>query len=141
MNQDLIAQLKRHEGFRSKPYQCSANKTTIGYGRNLQDVGITEGEAVSLLNNDIQIATVAAETFVGKECWTGLSDTRKCVLINMVFNLGLPRLMYFHKFRAALLTPDFVLAAREMLDSKWATQVGDRAQELAKQMNTGKWQQ
>ena len=58
MNQDLIAQLKRHEGFRAKPYQCSANKTTIGYGRNLQDVGITEGEAVSLLNNDIQIATV-----------------------------------------------------------------------------------
>lgn len=49
----LIEQLKRHEGFSAKPYFCTANKLTIGYGRNLDDVGITESEASELLRQDI----------------------------------------------------------------------------------------
>ena len=33
--------IKRHEGFRSKPYKDTVGKTTIGYGRNLDDVAST----------------------------------------------------------------------------------------------------
>ena len=49
----LTAQLTKHEGLRLKPYHCPAGKLTIGIGRNLEDKGITEKEAVMLLENDI----------------------------------------------------------------------------------------
>ena len=52
----LIEQLMRHEGFRTKPYRCSAGKLTIGYGRNLDDKGITKAEAFMMLKNDIEEA-------------------------------------------------------------------------------------
>ena len=50
----LIDMLILHEGLELKPYQCTADKTTIGVGRNLSDVGITEEEAKFLLLNDLQ---------------------------------------------------------------------------------------
>ncbi len=53
----LIEQLKRHEGVKLKPYFCTQGKCTIGVGRNLEDVGISEEEAEMLLINDIERAT------------------------------------------------------------------------------------
>jgi len=51
-------------------------------------------------------------------------------MVNMCFNLGYPRLSKFKKFLAAMEDNDFETAAKEMMDSKWATQVGDRAERL-----------
>ena len=51
MLQDLIEDLKRDEGFRSHPYRDTVGKLTIGYGRNLDDVGISEREAEQLLHH------------------------------------------------------------------------------------------
>lgn len=122
--------IKKHEGLRLKPYRCPAGKLTIGYGRNLDDVGISEGEAEVLLTNDISRAIGEAQILAG-HAWVDLSDNRKAVLVDMVFNLGLTRLSKFYKFLAALREGDYATAAKEMLNSKWAKQVGRRAITLA----------
>jgi lysozyme len=69
--------------------------------------------------------------------WRGLNDTRQRVLANMCFNLGYPRLSKFKKFLAAAKDQDWETAADEMMDSKWATQVGDRAVRLREKMLNG----
>jgi len=62
--------------------------------------------------------------------WVGLCEDHQRVLANMAFNLGINRLLKFKKFLAALQEHDFETAAVEMMDSKWATQVGPRATRL-----------
>jgi lysozyme len=134
---DLITQLKRHEGLRLKPYQCTADKMTIGYGRNLDDVGISQAEAETLLTNDI----ARAETQLLKALpWVKqLTQTRREVLINMAFNLGIVGLLKFKMTLSHIRAGRYASAADEMLKSRWALQVGKRANELAEQMRTGKY--
>jgi lysozyme len=125
----LIEQLKRHEGFRSKPYKCSAGKLTIGYGRNLDDVGINQSEALELLRQDVARARKDVLKHIsGADL---LDDVRLNVLINMCFNLGIYKLLLFRKTLRAVQDLDFDKAAEEMLNSVWANQVGVRAAELA----------
>ena len=69
--------------------------------------------------------------------WSDLDDTRQRVLANMAFNLGLPRLNKFVKFLTAVQASDWEKAAIEMMDSKWATQVGNRAVRLKEKMLKG----
>ena len=126
--------IKKHEGLCLKPYQCPAGKWTIGYGRNLEDTGITPAEADTLLKNDVQRCYRECLTLL---CWKKLNETRQAVLINMCFNLGLARLKTFKKMLAALEQGYFERAAYEMLNSKWAAQVGYRAMELAELMKKG----
>ena len=71
------------------------------------------------------------------EWWKGLDDTRQRVLANMAFNLGLPRLSNFVKFLTAVQKSDWEKASEEMMDSKWATQVGNRAVRLKEKMLKG----
>lgn len=132
----VTEQLKVDEGLRLQPYRCTAGALTIGYGRNLDAVGITQEEADIMLRADVEIAEKGAQALVG-DVWTALSPTRQAVLINMTFNLGRTRLAAFKNFLAALRAADYQTAADEMLDSRWATQVGDRAQRLARQMRHG----
>ena len=69
--------------------------------------------------------------------WCTLSPSRQRVLINMCFNLGISRLLDFKLALAAMKAGKFHLAAAEMLDSKWAKQVGERAERLAVMMKEG----
>jgi lysozyme len=135
---ELIKQLKRHEGIELKPYKCTSDKLTIGVGRNLEDVGISEAEAEYLLMNDLSRFMKMANEF---NWYAGLNDARKAVIISMLFNLGRGGFNKFLKFKQALAEGDHLTASREMLDSRWAKQVKGRAVELSKQMETGKWQQ
>lgn len=135
MMDKLIDQLVAHEGLRLKPYKCTAGKTTIGVGRNLDDVGITEEEARFLLANDIE--RCKADLDANLPWWRGLNETRQRVLLDMCFNLGITRLLQFKNTLSAVRAGDFTNAARGMLDSKWATQVGKRATTLASMMMTG----
>lgn len=142
LQRKLIAQLKHHEGQvlkkgRHMPYKCPADMLTIGYGRNLEERGISTEEAEFLLINDIQDVTQELKTQI--KPWHSLKAERQAVLINMAFNLGVPRLMGFKNMLAALAAKNYPLAAAEMLNSKWARQVGKRAQELANQMETGRF--
>jgi lysozyme len=134
----LGAQLMRDEGFQGRPYKDSVGKTTIGYGRNLDDNPLTRIEAAFLLDNDINTAT---DKLLEALPWVGaLDEVRKAVLINMTFNMGIGGLMGFHHFLAAVQAGDYSLAKDHMLASKWADQVGPRAHRLAIQIETGTWQ-
>ena len=87
------------------------------------------------LHNDIDI--VCDELDRNMPWWNELDETRQRVLANMCFNLGCPRLKNFKNFLAALEGGDFESAGEEMMDSKWATQVGDRAVRLQEKMLHG----
>jgi lysozyme len=128
----LKDQLILHEGLKLEPYECTAGKLTIGVGRNIEDIGITEDEARYLLDNDI--LRVCDELDRNLPWWRDLSDARQRVLVDMVFNLGISRFMQFQNTIAAIESGDYDKAADEMLDSRWADQVGNRAKTLARMM-------
>jgi len=140
--ESLEAQLIRHEGLRLKPYRCPAGKLTIGVGRNIEDRGITEAEAMVMLENDIAGARADVDSLLdefGIRKWE-LNQARLDALTNMAFNLGRRRLSEFKKMFAAIKDRNFDLAAAEMLNSKYARDVGPRAVELSNQLSSGKYQ-
>ncbi len=133
--EQMKTELVRDEGLRLKPYKDTVGKLTIGVGRNLDDVGITEEEAGYLLENDIGRAMADLDRNV--PWWRSLSDARQRAMINMCFNLGWPRLSQFQNMLAALEAGDYERAAIEALDSRWARQVGSRAARVAAQIMEG----
>ena len=133
----LIEQLKIHEGFRSTVYTCSGGKKTCGYGRNLEDIGISEEEAEMLLKNDVYEAT---NQLLNAFPWmTTFSDVRISAMINFTFNVGIGTVRKFSNTIEYLKNEDWEAAADEMMDSKWAEQVGDRAIQITEQIRTGRW--
>ena len=134
----LREQLLRDEGVRLRPYKDSVGKLTIGIGRNLDDVGISMSEAELMLSHDISRAWAAL--IVALSWSVRLDEARRGVLLNMAFNLGINGLLGFERMLTACEAGDYDRAAREMLESKWATQVGPRAHRLAQQMRSGEWQ-
>ena len=127
----IAEQLKIDEGFRGKVYTCSAGKLTVGYGWNLEDNYMSERVASLLLDDGIGSAIASCERF---DWWHKLSDVRKEVIINMVYNLGFVGVSKFTKMIAAIKLNSFDEAAIQMLDSKWHKQVGVRAERLAEKM-------
>lgn len=125
----IISDLERDEGVRLKPYLDTVGKTTIGVGRNLTDNGITAAEARVLLQNDL--FRVANELDRVAPWWREMSQLRQNALVNMAFNLGLPRLLTFKKMMLALQNGNFETAWAEAMGSKWAAQVGERANRIA----------
>lgn len=128
----LIAQLIVDEGVRLKPYMDSRSVETIGIGRNLRDVGISEDEARYMCLNDV--TRVQSQLDASFPWWRQLDDDRQQVIANMAFNLGIMRLKGFHDMLVALEAGDYNEAANQMLKSMWAAQVGARAQRLAARM-------
>jgi lysozyme len=147
-----IEQLKIHEGFRAKVYQCTAGHDTIGHGYNLdanplnlsnyeivgfRKNGISKEQAETILKIHVaQIETALIKQFSWFE---SLNEARCAVLINMAFNLGLKGLLSFKNTLRMIETGDFEGASKNMLQSKWATQVKGRAVDLSAQMRTGKF--
>ncbi len=135
---ELVQQLKRHEGLRLKPYKCTANKTSIGVGRNLDDIGISEKEAEMLLLNDIE---EAKRQLAAHFPWTAdLDEVRLAALINFTFNVGIGTVSKFVNAMALLKDGNFDMASEEFLQSRWANQVGQRAIDVTEQIRTGEWQ-
>jgi lysozyme len=132
----LIAMLQRHEGLRLKPYLCTADKLTIGYGRNLEDMGISEGEATYLLQTDIDRCYSELKVF---NWFHELDQIRQEALVSMLFNLGLPRFLSFKKMIARLIAKEYSQAAEEIINSLYARQVGERANELAYMIDRGEY--
>ena len=131
----LISQLISDEGIRLKPYRDSLGVLSIGIGRNLDDVGITQDEAMLLLQNDIRKAYADLTTALP---WVQtLDDVRQNVLIAMTFNMGIGGLLKFKNTLGMIQRHEYNQAASAMLQSLWATQVGARAKRLADQMRTG----
>ena len=152
----LIEKLIQHEGLKLQVYKDTLGIDTIGIGRNLEDrgiskeeldamdipnigviyeYGITEADAVYLAENDVQI--VENELLTAHPCVDRLDAVRQLVLVDMAFNMGVPRLRGFKKMWAAIHADDFQTAAKEMLDSRWANQVKSRSTILANMMHIG----
>lgn len=144
----LLKQLVQDEGLRFKPYKCTGDKWTVFVGRNFEDrpftveetrwileEGPTEAVAMRICRNDVAVCEREMDRAI--PWWRSLSPLRQEVLVNMCFNLGWPRLSQFRKMMAALQRGDFEAAAVEMMDSRWATQVGARARRLREMMRRG----
>jgi lysozyme len=129
--------LKLHEGVRLKPYTDTVGKLTIGVGRNLDDKGITQEEAEYLLSNDISAAWLSLVSRL--ECFSRLDTVRQAVLLDMAVNLGTDGLLRFRKTLVCVAGGKYEEAADEMLNSKWAEQVGARAKRLSWMMRSGIW--
>ena len=153
--EDLIKQLAIHEGIELSVYKDSLGIDTVGIGRNLEhrgiadlelahinktmseiyEDGITEEDAYFLAERDIDI--VEGELFAAKPICNRLDGIRQMILLDMAFNMGIPRLMKFKKMWANIEGNHYELAAIEMLDSLWADQVKGRATKLSEAMKTG----
>jgi len=143
----LMARIRKHEGLRLSVYDDATGKPivpgsvvqgipTIGFGRNLKR-GITENEAFYLLSNDVE--TVISEVRRALPWVKDLDHPRWSVVMELGFNVGVPKLLEFKRTLASIKAGDYETAAVQMLESKWADQVGKRALTLATIMRTSEW--
>lgn len=149
---EAVQRLSLHEGIRLQPYRCPAGYLTIGIGRNLDtnpltqeelktvgdwQSGITKNAAFYLLRNDIK--RVEQECRKHIPFWKQLDDERQYALLDMAFNLGIAGLLKFKKMLAFLGVGNYRQAAAECLASKYAKDVGIRAERIAKTIETGRF--
>jgi lysozyme len=129
--------LIKHEGYQNKAYEDTVGTVSIGVGRNLDDVGLSDEEIMYLLNNDI--IRCDKELINCFPWYSRLSRVRQEVMLMLCFNLGLTRLRKFVKALSCMESGEFSLAADHFLDSKWAKQVGNRAVELTEMLITNRY--
>lgn len=155
----LIEQLVLNEGLKLKAYTCTMGKRTIGIGRNFQDVkfsmqechdlfgvtsisfpnanqilsnrGITKEQAYMLVGNDIDKCINQLDNY---EFWNAVKDddVRSRALIDLCFNMGIGTLLTFKNTLAYMTKKDWPNVAKNLSDSKWFTQVGDRGLRIVK---------
>lgn len=137
----LTTSLREHEGFRSTVYTCPAGKFTIGIGRcidiSVAGAGITQDEAEYLLRQDINRFTAMTRGLI--VTFDSLDEVRQETLVELCFNMGPSNLGKFSKMLAAIDVKDWDTAAAELLDSRYAAQVGQRAITLADQLRSGSY--
>lgn len=155
---DVLDLITRHEGKRNRPYcdKCGINahfeprgwscgcpegggeagNLTIGIGHNLSGRPLSDRAMAQILDDDYE---EALRDLVGFAWFKGLNDARRAALLDLRFNVGATRFRGFERMIAALENGNFVAAAIEMFDSKWARQVGERAQDDSNLLRTGDW--
>lgn len=134
---NVVDLIKGHEGLMTRPYHCSAGKVTIGWGRNLEDKGISLNEAEYLLANDI--SEVRAQLTANLSWFQVLHEVRQAALVDLCFNLGWPGLSGFRKFLGAMGRGDYAKAGAELVDSRWYIQVGRRGPRIVKMIQLAEW--
>lgn len=133
---DVKALIEEHEGRRHKPYKCTAGKTSIGIGRNLDDVGLSDDEVDYLFANDLKRAQDAASKY---PWFADLSEVRQAAIVDMIFNLGPSRFAGFRKFIQAMSERQYARAAAELVDSRWFRQVRRRASRIRLMILNDEW--
>lgn len=133
--QKLKGLLVSHESYKQFVYTDSTGHLSIGIGRNLSDRGISTSEAFYLLDEDILYFTHKLNHYL--KFFSDLNENRQIALIDMCFNIGVQGFLNFTQMILALEAHNYQRAADEMLDSKWAQQVGERANCLANIIRTG----
>lgn len=133
----LRALLTLHEGVRQYPYRDTVGKLTVGVGFNLDDVGLLPEEIDFILSNRLNLVRTKLSALL--PWFDDLDEVRQAVLIDMAYNLGEAGLLRFKQTLASVKDGDYVTAAEQMLDSKWADQVGRRADRLSDMMRYGQW--
>ena len=144
LERDLI----EDEGWRSKPYKCTAGHWTIGVGHKMMPHELRGGvdslewtseQVFNALRQDAHIAVRGCESIFGRSRFNAMPDARKRALANMCFQLGADGLSKFKRMIAAIFDEDWEQAAIEALDSKWAKQdTPRRAQKVATMLRLGR---
>ena len=131
----LREQIERDEGRRHTAYTDTAGHLTIGVGHNLS-TPLSDAAIDQILDDDIRVAMAECALI---PFWMNLSEVRQAVLVNLAFNMGFQGLMTFRRMLAAMDAENWNQAAQELLDSRYAKQVGARADRLALQLSTDQW--
>ena len=138
--QKLLDMLKRHEGVMYYVYDDHLGYATIGVGRCIEKnvgLGLSHDEIEYLLQNDVKRCIEELDS--NFPWYRNLCEARRDAMINLCFNLGLPRLKKFIKALAAMEAGNYEEAAVEFLDSRWAKQVGSRALEVTHMIRSGEY--
>ena len=130
----LLADIKHDESFRDSPYVDTVGCITIGYGTNLSE-GISREVGEFIL--EYRLARMTRRLTMARPFIAELPPDVQRGILNMLYNLGLPRFLGFKRMLNALEAGDFALAADEALDSLWARQVGRRANRIADLIRKG----
>ena len=136
----LLESVKRHEGYRNKVYLDTLNKRTVGVGHLCVEDFWEDGKEydedflMGILEKDLQSAIDQAYDMCKN---LTISDDAKIIIIEMIFQLGGNGVSKFRKMWQALQQdpPDYAEASVQMLDSRWAKQTPNRAQEMARHMS------
>jgi len=140
MVNNLRDMLSLHEGRVKHAYQDSLGYWTIGVGHLIdkrKGGALPESIIDALLEYDIM--EHSRHLFTALPWVMDLDEVRKSVLVDMAFNLGVAGLLGFKNTLAAVKEGRWEDASKGMLASKWADQVGTRAERLADMMKTGRW--
>jgi lysozyme len=131
-------QLRRHEGLKLKMYKCPAGYWTIGYGHNIEVEGISQKIANILLEDKVNYIASTLSGIIS--CWDKLNQARRDALINMAFNMGIAGLLKWKNTLKAMKDERWEDAYNLIISSLWHGQVGKRAEEIAKQILEGRYQ-
>ena len=129
----LIDDIKKHEGFSPVVYKCTAGYDTIGYGKRIKYLKVTEEQAEEWLKEDLEhLKYVLADKY---EWFLPAPQEVRDIVIEMSYQLGVKSFSRFRKTIFLLANKDYRAASTEMLDSKWArTDTPARAKELSDRM-------
>ena len=145
MNREAVyEQLKIDEGVEYKIYEDHLGYPTFGVGHLILEsdeefgrpVGtpVTEERVRACFERDLDTSIGECRTLYGEGAFGDLPDEVQQILVNMMFNMGRPRLSGFKKFNAAIEAGDWKEAAKEGRDSRWYNQVTNRAERLMERL-------
>ena len=135
LREQIVKDLIHHEGKKEKVYLDSMGIETVGVGRNLRHVGLSDDEILYLLNNDIDRVEKQLDNYF--PWWRDKMEAVRRMLISFVFNVGIGTAQKFPKMMKAIENDHYAEAIKELLynkdgkPSKYFTQVGRRAREMA----------
>ena len=139
MYEELKSEIKEHEGYRDTVYLDSLSKRTVGFGHLCVEDHWEDGKQYDkeyleeIFKKDFNIAlTDANKILEGKP----VNHIAREVIIELVFNIGMPRTKKFVKCLAALDNEDYNEAGNQILDSLYAKQVPARAGKLSGKMKS-----
>ena len=127
--QEIVDDIKKHEGFEPKVYECTEGYETIGYGFAIKDLVIDKDVADLILMKKLHI--LLQRIIVAFPWIKDIDEIAKKVVINMCYQLGIRGFSKFIKTIYYLETEQYEEASIEMLDSLWAKQTPNRAKELS----------
>ena len=136
---NLLRMLKRQEGVSKFAYEDHLGYITVGVGRCLDPemgLGLSDDEINYLLRNDIERCYSELSVF---SWFYDLNQTRQEALVSMLFQLGLTKFLGFKKALKYIAEGKYEQAAKEMLDSRWAEQTPNRANEISYMIETGQY--
>jgi len=139
--QKLISLITQHEGSKQFAYRDVLGYLTIGIGRCIDErigKGLSQDEQQYLLLNDLKQCESQLEK---QDFYNNLDDVRKGALIELVFNMGINKFLKFVKTIESIKKGNFQEAVTNLIDSKWATQVGQhRTKDICYRLKNGLYQ-